>query len=103
MLIIIHKPHSFVDLITNSSTELYVVDKSKTEEIFQPFIDILMSMYEIDYESTICKFLDSTESEFLEVPEGYNPDDLYILEVSYHNALLNELLNHFHIVGISEC
>ena len=99
MLIVIHKPHSFVDLITNSSTELYVIDKSKTEEAFKEFIDILMSMDEIDYESSICKFTDSSKSEYMKVPEGYNPDDLYLLEVSYHNHLLEKLLSHFHVVN----
>jgi len=99
MLLLILKPHSFVDLITNSSTELYVVDKSKTEETFKFMIDFLMNLYEIDYESSICKFTDSDRSENWPVPEGYNPEDLYLIDVSHHNNLLSELLNHFYVVN----
>lgn len=98
MLVLVYKPHSFVDLITNSSTELYVVDKSKTEETFKFMIDFLMDLYEIDYESSICKFTDSDKSEWWTVPEGYNADDLYLIDVSYHNNLLSELMRHFHVV-----
>lgn len=96
--------HSFVDLITNSSTELYVVDKSKTEEVLREMIDELMGMEEIDWESTICKFTDSHRSEYMVVPEGYNAEDLYLIEVSHHNDKLMDLVNSFHVVNsMAEC
>lgn len=98
MIIILNKPHSFVDLITNSSTELFIIDKSNTEDQFKIFIDILMDMYEIDYESDICKLTDYPYKDEIEIPESYNIDDLYILNISYHNTLLNELAKRFHVV-----
>lgn len=98
IIVLLHKPHSFVDLITNSSTEIYVIDKSKTEEAFKTIIDFLMEVEEIDYESSICKYTDYEYADGIEIPEGYNPDDLYILHASYHNRLLEALMNHFHII-----
>lgn len=99
IIVLLHKPHSFVDLITNSSTEIYVIDKARTEEAFKMVIDFLMEIAEIDYESSICKLTDSQYLDSVEIPEGYNIDDLYVLYASYHNTLLKELMDHFHIVS----
>lgn len=93
-IIIVNKPHSIVDVITNSSTELFIVDKSKTLEIYQELLDMLMDM-EIDYESEICKFNDSEDNSDIELLEGCNPEDLYVINASYHNAILNKFINDF--------
>lgn len=93
-IIIVNKPHSIVDVITNSSTELFIVDKSKTLEIYQEFLDMLMYM-EIDYESEICKFNDYEYNSDIKLPEGCNPEDLYVINASYHNAILNKFINDF--------
>lgn len=44
MEIIIH-PHSFVDLITNSSTEIFVANRGHTLEQVQEIVDILEKVF----------------------------------------------------------
>ena len=101
-IIIITSPHSIADAITNSSTEIFVVDKSKTREVYQELIDILCKMHDIDYESRIYKFNDYPYKDEYTIPAEYSKEDLYVINASNHNELLGYLIEHcFHIVNIN--
>jgi hypothetical protein len=45
MIIVIQKPHSIVDLITNSSTEIFVVKKDS--EMIQDFINGILNSWQV--------------------------------------------------------
>jgi len=47
--IIIEKPHSFVDLITNSSTELFIVNTDKEMKVVEELLNEVQSKYPNDY------------------------------------------------------
>ena len=46
---IIVKPHSFVDVITNSSTEMFVANRGHTVEEVKEIIDILKETFYFSY------------------------------------------------------
>jgi len=49
-IIIKVNPHSLVDLITNSSTEIFVVNTDKTIQIVQEMIDEIQNKYPNEYD-----------------------------------------------------
>jgi hypothetical protein len=97
-IIIINKPHSIIDLITNSSTELFIVNQEKTEGIFKEILNIIFEIDRIDFESTVLKFLESGYAHEINILDDSNPEDLYILNISYHNELLNKFNEYFYQV-----
>ena len=86
--------HSIIDLITNSSTEIFLIDKDKIQK---DMIDLFEFMLEnnLDHETTIEKYKDYEYKEEFRLPKGYNEDNLYVIDTSYHNPLLNKIINKF--------
>ena len=84
--------HSFIDVITNSSTELFVVNKAKVKEEMQELFEFIVSGIELDYETSIDSFKDSSYSDDIILPEDCSPDDCYMIHVSHSNVLLEKLM-----------
>lgn len=86
--------HSVIDVITNSSTELFVIDENKVEEAFKEVFRDIVGLCEVDYETEIRKLKDyGCRITFL---KDIDTDSVYVFEASYHNNLLNNLINnHF--------
>lgn len=45
MVLLVVKPHSFIDVITNSSTELFVTDKDRSVEFVKELLQELLNTY----------------------------------------------------------
>jgi hypothetical protein len=93
------KIHSAVDLITNSSTELFIVDLTKTE-------GFLKEMFEFMTKESACG-CDDTHFESLKnykykddfiIPEDLNQDMVYMCTVDQNNNLLMSILEKYFTV-----
>ena len=87
--------HSMVDVITNSSTELYVIDKTKIEKHFIELFKYIIGLKEIDYETTIESLSNYRYKDDLVLPEECKKEDCYIIRVSNDNLLLDKIINKF--------
>jgi len=93
---IIFSIHSFVDVITNSSSELYVVDTEKiigfAEELLQLFIENFGSNYN---ETSISKFSDSEYIEEYIIPKGVDKEHLYFINVDNNDLIISVLIEKY--------
>jgi hypothetical protein len=89
--------HSLVDLITNSSTEIFIIDENKVKETMKEIFQFIVNEAEIDYESTVEKFDDYEYKDDYILSEEYknNSSNLYIIHASQHNELLNSIIEKF--------
>lgn len=96
-VIYIINPHSVIDVITNSSTELFVVDGNKVEEGFKEvFRVITKEISELDFETTITKYNDFDMEEGFRLPsEIKDTSNLWVIHASQHNTLLNTLIERY--------
>ncbi len=68
-LFVLH-PHSFVDVITNSSTELFVTDSNKTKETVKEILELLIQTYntatnsKYEYDNCIGEVYTITEENY---------------------------------------
>jgi len=87
--------HSTVDLIANSSTEIFVVDKNKVKQEMKELFEFCLEC-EIDYETSIVKFEDdSYYKDDIILPEYVNPDDCYLIHSSINNPLFENIIRKF--------
>jgi len=100
------KIHSIIDVITNSSTELFVIDQSKVEEAFKEVFKILMEQSkwnQFDEETYISKLKHYEKDCNVTVnfkDSSINKSEIYMIEASYHDKLLNYLIeNHFNPIS----
>lgn len=56
------KPHSFIDIITNYSSELYVCDKNSSVNTIKELLDMLCIKYNVSYENIFQPLLVIDES-----------------------------------------
>jgi hypothetical protein len=77
--IIIINLHSVVDLITNSSTELFIVDTSKAEGILKELFDVILK--NPAQETRIEKFEDYKYKNEYILPEGTDLSSVYICNI----------------------
>lgn len=87
--------HSFIDVITNSSTEMFIIDKSKLEESIKQVFDAIVNQKELDYESKVTTWEDYRWKEDIILPEGTCVDDCYVIDVSHSNDVLYMLVEKF--------
>ena len=93
--------HSMVDVITNSSTELYIVDKQRVAEGFVEVFNLLTSGIEIDSETRIWSWEDYNLKEEIVLPKDTKMKDLYVIKADHHNELLLYIIkNMFHPISI---
>ena len=88
------KLHSFIDVITNSSTELFVVDKTKIEGQMKDMFEFLLDTH-IDEETEIRTWEDYPYTDDYILPEGIDSKECYVIDASYHNTLLTELIKKY--------
>ena len=65
--------HSFVDVITNSSTELFVCDTEKSLELVRQLVDEIQDKYPNEYGHRLC--IDYSDSYDLGWALGYMDED----------------------------
>lgn len=99
--------HSLIDVITNSSTELFIVDKNKVDEAFKEVFTILMK--ELDWrgdgETEVKRLKDYEEdyNVYFKFSEDVDRDSVYIINADYHDDLLNHLIEkHFNPISPSD-
>jgi hypothetical protein len=96
--------HSMSDVITNSSTELFIVDENKVTESMKELFKFICECNEIDYESEIFKYDEYEYKEDFVLPEEYvgKTGSLYIINASNHNDLLNQLIDkYFNVIELT--
>ena len=86
--------HSFIDVITNSSTELFVVDKSKIKEEMKELFELIIDT-ELDYETTVESYEDYRYKDDFILPEGCDSKDCYVIDASNSNILLEKIINKY--------
>jgi ADP-glucose pyrophosphorylase len=97
--------HSFIDLITNSSTEIYVADPDKVSDTvmkalksiddydmkFYPLTDYIKDIYDEDYYDSK-EDMNKAINDFLDEHKIKNMHNAYILESNYLPSWISELL-----------
>lgn len=88
--------HSMVDVITNSSTELFIIDETKIENGLGEVFSFLKGAGDFDYESEIIKFEDyEYSSEYKLIDETIDLANVYIIRADQNNQLLITLIEKF--------
>ena len=97
-------PHSFVDLITNSSSELFVCNSDKTLEAFREFLTKLVEMHqELSGESTA--FEDMFQEPWIADKNDYRDYEGYGVMINKGDILLRSADDNsipWAIVGLIE-
>jgi hypothetical protein len=83
-----------IDVITNSSTELFIVDKNKVQEGMAEIFDLVINANDLDYETEIIPLKEYEYKDQYILPKG-NIDNYYVIRASYHNELLNRIIEKF--------
>lgn len=99
---IIPEFHSIIDIITNSSTELFVVSEDKVEPTFRELFKAFAEYAEGRQIEEICT-LKSYENEYdcsvtLDDYPSLSEDDkkrIWIIDASYHNDFLNLMIRDY--------
>ena len=90
--------HSFVDLITNSSTEIFVVDSEKIEESVKEIFKFLVDSTNLGIDSYIVKFTTNPE-DFSDIvlPKEYenNKNSLYYFSIDQNNTFLINIIEKY--------
>ena len=87
------KIHSHVDLITNSSTELFMVDTTNTEK---SLVEIIKFLCGKDLgETEICQFKDYKYKDSVTIPDEINPDNLYAISADQNDGSLITIIENF--------
>lgn len=95
--IILHIPvHSIVDLITNSSSELFVFNGATKDKTLQRLLEVISNSGGSGYsETTICKFEDYRYKDDYILPKGVNADDVYCADVDQNDSITDAILREF--------
>ena len=90
------KLHSFVDLITNSSTELYVVDSSKSEGILKEIFDLIIKEGNSGYDETKieCLINYKYKSDYI-IPEDLDQNTVFICNIDRGNIILMKIIEKY--------
>ena len=90
------KLHSIVDVITNSSSELFIVDGSKSEGILKEILDFIVSGCSNGSGETSVKLLsESGESDCYTIPEDMDISQLYLFEIDYNDEFLESFIKKY--------
>jgi len=94
--IIIRKPHSIVDIITNSSTELFILDKT---EMVADFIKMCNDDWAIQdkYEFEVLTISDKWAADLLQ-KKNLSFDDVIVFEVNAHWPLIEFIKKYFPVI-----
>lgn len=88
--------HSVIDVITNSSTELYIVDRSKIKESLQEVFDVITKSVGGNsyHETKIMSLKEYCKSYGYKIyfKNKIDESDLYVFNVDYSEITLNSLV-----------
>ena len=89
--------HSLIDVITNSSSELFIVDANKIEGTLKELFEFIIGDNEIDYETSVRKFDDDSSKDNFILPECYKDDtsSLYMINADQSNYLLQHIIQEY--------
>jgi len=89
------KPHSMVDLITNSSTELFIIDLSKVTEFLNEVFKELIMKSNYCGESEICKLSEYRNSDEYIIPDDIDINNTYVCEIDNHDVFLLSFIEKY--------
>ena len=96
--------HSFIDVITNSSSELYVVDANKITGFAKELFDLFKESFTEGFrsnETTITKFSESDYTDEYLIPKDVNTENLYFIDVDYNDPITHKLIEkYFNIIEL---
>lgn len=88
--------HSVIDLITNSSTELFVVDGNKAEGILKEILEFMIEQsLNGSLETEIVTLENYKYKDDYIIPEGLNEKQVYAITVDYHDVFLNKFIDKY--------
>lgn len=95
--VILHIPiHSIVDLITNSSSELFVFNGNTSDATVKRLLETIISSCGGDYnETSIHTYDEYRYKDSYIIPEGVNPKDLYFARIDNNDYTLSAILREF--------
>jgi len=96
--IVIIKLHSVVDLITNSSTELFIVDTSKAEGILKEMFEFIKKEAGNCNETTISSWEDSSCKDDYIMPEDIDFSQVYVCRIDQNDNILMGIMEKFFTV-----
>ncbi len=82
-----------VDLITNSSSEIFMYDVSTTNETLKKLISVLSN--NCSDESSVQEFNDSSYKDEIILPNGVDAKNVYVVRVDYNDRTLGAVLSEF--------
>ena len=90
------KLHSVVDLITNSSTELFIVDASKAEGILKEVLKFIVEEGKSGYSDTKIETLENYryKEDFI-IPEDLDQSQIYVMDIDYSDTFLEKLIEKY--------
>lgn len=89
-----------VDLITNSSSETFIINASKLDSVKKDVLDVICKSCSSSYDdNSIKKLSESNYKDSYIFPEGMTVDDYYIADIDQNNSSLRNILeNLFEVV-----
>lgn len=87
--------HSIIDLITNSSTELFMVETPVTEGVLKEIFNFIIKECDFNNETEITQFKDYDYKDDYILPDGVNEENVYVFEIDYSDQLLQQLLEKY--------
>lgn len=91
--VVLIKLHSLVDLITNSSTELFIIDTSKTEGILKEIFDVIKK--NPAEETNIQKWEDYKYKSDLVIQEDADLSNVYVCRIDQNDVTLMAIIKKF--------
>ena len=90
------KLHSVVDLITNSSTELFIVDASKAEGILKEVLKFIVEEGKSGYSDTKIETLENYryKEDFI-IPEDLDQSQIYVMDIDYSDTFLEKFIEKY--------
>ena len=94
--VIFIKLHSVIDLITNSSTELFIVDASKTEGILKEMLEFIINEGNSGYTETTIELLENYryKSDFI-IPEDLDQTQIYVMDIDHSDGFLEKFITKY--------
>lgn len=90
---ILIKLHSVVDLITNSSTELFIIDLSKTEGILKEIFDAIKKNN--NGETEITKWQDYKYKGDMILPEDVDTENVFVCNIDQCDTSFLTIIEEF--------
>jgi hypothetical protein len=96
--------HSLVDVITNSSTELYAIDTEKTEGFVKELLDLFLEQFSNGSrfdQTVITKWEDVDDKDYYILPESVNTDHVYFIDIEYSDNIVEALIKkYFNVIEL---